>query len=172
MFDVIKILKANSADGAKIVDKYQYSGLPICEQERNVIIKLSLSYLVGKFGFYPDPSTKENLAEAIVKAFPQMALHRAGMKSHAYLYNQATANAFIDQHLKRMRTSNLEKDERKRKSCVSKKPNNLDPSTVNAKGKSLKKKAFVAIQPLPSSLIEDSKTKVNFKIYLHFSLTD
>ena len=161
LFDIIAILNANSAEGAKIVDKYQHSGLPICNLDRNVILKLGLSYLVSKFGFYPDPSVKENLAEAIVKAFPQMALHRAGMKSHAYLYNQATANAFIDQHLKRMRTTNLDKDERKRKSNVAKTPNEADPSAVNTKGKSLKKKACLAVPPLPDSLIEDSKTKVN-----------
>jgi hypothetical protein len=55
------------------------------------------------------------LAKAIVKAFPQMGLTRAWLPSHAYIYNSATTNAFLDQHLKRMRNAALSDSERKRK---------------------------------------------------------
>ncbi len=57
----------------KIVEEYQADvGLPITEVDRNTIINVALGHVIQTVGhYYPEASTKETLAAAIVAAFPQ-----------------------------------------------------------------------------------------------------
>jgi hypothetical protein len=116
IFDIVSLLNGNE-EGAKLVQKYHSKAeIPVTDKDRNEIINLSLGFVIKEIGnYYPKSNTKEKLAKAIVAAFLQMGLVRAGLSSHAYIYNSATANAYIDQHLKRMRNAAVPVTERKRK---------------------------------------------------------
>ncbi|EFX67787.1 hypothetical protein DAPPUDRAFT_115167 [Daphnia pulex] len=115
-FNILSLLSLHES-GARLVQKYGNPEIPVNDKDRNQIIKIaSMGHVVKAIGnYYRKSSTKEKLAEAIVKAFPQMGLTRARLPSHAYIYNSATTNAFLDQHLKRMRNAALSDSERKRK---------------------------------------------------------
>lgn len=134
-FDVKEILNSHE-EGVKIVEKYQADvAMPVTEKDRNTIINIALGHVIRIVGhYYPEASTKEKLAAAIVAAFPQMGLIRDGQPAYTYIYNSATGNAYIDQHLKRMRKAALTPDQRKRKSVEKPKDD-----ARKGKGKSLKK---------------------------------
>ncbi len=56
--------------------------MPVTEVDRNTIIKIALCHVIRIVGhYYPEASTKEKLAAAIVAAFPQMGLIRDGLVS-------------------------------------------------------------------------------------------
>ena len=100
----------DNEDGAKLVQKYHNKEeIPVSDKDRNEIINLALGYVIKQIGnYYPKSSTKDNLAKAIVTAFPQMGLVREGLPSrHAYIYNSATANSRVDQHLKLLRYASV-----------------------------------------------------------------
>lgn len=120
-FDVISILNADDREGPAIVRELNDATTPVTATSRQSIIRITLAHLCRQLGgppkrhLYPKSSTKEKLAISIVKAFPQMGLSRPGIPSHAWIYNAASGNAFIDQRLKRMRDL-APADQRKRKS--------------------------------------------------------
>ncbi len=152
--------------GAKLVQKYGNPEIPVNDKDRNEIINLALGHVVKAIGnYYPKSSTKEKLAEAIVKAFPQMGFSRTGLPSHAYIYNSATANAFLDQHLKRMRNAALSDTERKRKSSGKE-------TIVKGKGKTLKKKSeAAAISSLDEDYVTKSKDQVcNSVLFFYYAV--
>ncbi|EFX65730.1 hypothetical protein DAPPUDRAFT_332914 [Daphnia pulex] len=106
-FNILSLLSLHES-GSKLVQKYGNPKIPVNDKYRNKIINIALGHVVKAIGnYYLKSSTMEKLAEAIVKAFPQMGFTRARLPSHAYIYNSATANAFLDQHLKRMRNAAL-----------------------------------------------------------------
>ena len=93
-FDVKEILNSHD-EGLKIVEKYQADvAMPVTEVDRNTIINIALGHVIRLVGhYYPETSTKEKLAAAIVAAFPQMGLIRDGLPNYTYIYNSATGNA-------------------------------------------------------------------------------
>ncbi|EFX65724.1 hypothetical protein DAPPUDRAFT_332918 [Daphnia pulex] len=106
-FNILSLLSLHES-GSKLVQKYGNPEIPVNDKDGNKIINIALGHAVKAIGnYYPKSSTMEKLAEAIVKAFPQMGLTRARLPSHAYIYNSATKNAFLVQHLKRMRNAAL-----------------------------------------------------------------
>ena len=155
-FDVKEILNSHD-EGLKIVEKYQADvAMPVTEVDRNTIINIALGHVIRLVGhYYPETSTKEKLAAAIVAAFPQMGLIRDGLPNYTYIYNSATGNAYIDQHLKRMRRVALTPDQRKRKSVEKPKDD-----ARKGKGKTLKKSS-PAEQPLSDDYVAECKSKVD-----------
>lgn len=156
----MKAFLSADEDGQKLVEKYQFDGkIPVTEKDRNSIINLALGHVINEIGhYYPQAGTKDKLAAAIVAAFPQMGLVRDGTTSHAYIYSSATANAYFDQHLKRMRKVALAPDQRKRKATVK-----VKDAKSSGKGKSLKKKSDVFEQQLGEDFVEQAKIKVNIR---------
>lgn len=154
-FDLKGILGGHH-EGEKVLAKYQNDAeIPVTEQDRNTIINVALGHLIKTLGhYYPQAVTKEKLAISIVETFPQMGLTREGIPSHAYIYNRATGNAYIDQHLKRMRRAALNPDERKRKYAN----NGPDESSKKKKEKSSKKISFV--EPLAQDYVIECIEKV------------
>ena len=149
----------DNEDGAKLVQKYHNKEeIPVSDKDRNEIINLALGYVIKQIGnYYPKSSTKENLAKAIVTAFPQMGLVQEGLPSHEYIYNSATANAYIDQHLKRMRYVAVPINERKRKSSTKEK-------VVKDKGKTSKRKSVAASTiDLEEDHVNQCKVEVYYK---------
>jgi hypothetical protein len=158
-FDVKEILNAHE-EGEKIVEKYQADvAMPVTEVDRNTIINIALGHVIRTVGnYYPEASTKQKLAAAIVAAFPQMGLIRDGLPAYTYIYNSATGNAYIDQHLKRMRKAALTPDQRKRKSVEKPKDD-----ARKGKGKSLKKSSPEE-QPLSDEYVAECKSKVGHSL--------
>ena len=140
----------------KVLTKYQNDAkIPVTEQDRNTIINVELGHLIETLRhYYPQAVTKEKLAISIVETFPYMGLIREGIPSHAYIYNRATGNAYIDQHLKRMRRAGINPDERKRKY----ENNGPGESSKNKKEKSSRKISFV--EPLPRHNVIECMEKV------------
>ncbi|EFX81174.1 hypothetical protein DAPPUDRAFT_317931 [Daphnia pulex] len=149
-FDVEEILNSHE-EGVKIVEKYQADvAMPVTEVNRNTIIHIALGHVIRIVGhYYPEASTKAKLAAAIVAAFSQMGLIRDGLPTYTYIYNSATGNAYIDQHLKRMRKVAFTTDQRKRKSVEKPKDD-----ARKGKGKSLKKSS-PAEQPLSDEYVAE-----------------
>lgn len=124
--------------------------MPVTEVDRNTIIHIALGHVIRIVGhYYPEASTKAKLAAAIVAAFSQMGLIRDGLPACTYIYNSATGNAYIDQHLKRMRKVAFTTHQRKRKSVE--KPKD---GARKGKGKSLKKSS-PAEQPLSDEYVTE-----------------
>jgi len=87
-----------------------------------------------------------------------MGLIRDGLPAYTYIYNSATGNAYIDQHLKRMRKAALTPYQRKRKSVEKPKDD-----ARKGKGKSLKKTS-PAEQPLSDEYVAQCKSKVGHSL--------
>ncbi|KAK4007154.1 hypothetical protein OUZ56_012316 [Daphnia magna] len=118
-FPVISILK-ESTDGRQIVKSFMDRNEAYLEiEERKTLVRILVSHmcmLSGKEDFYPPSSLKEELAKAIVTAFPCLAVpchEGSSLTNYTHYYNPKLTNGFIDTRLKTMRTKSEPKSNRR-----------------------------------------------------------
>ncbi len=101
----------DSAEGRKITNSYLERNEVFLElDERRLLVRICVSHmcmLTGKEDLYPSAALKEELAKAIVEAFPCLAIpvDSFNLKNYTHLCNPKLTNGFIDTRLKSMRTS-------------------------------------------------------------------
>ncbi|XP_057380631.1 uncharacterized protein LOC130703022 isoform X2 [Daphnia carinata] len=123
-FPVISILK-ESSEGRKIVKSFMDRNEAYLEvDERKTLLRILVSHmcmLSGKEDLYPPSSLKEELAKAIVKAFPCLAVpcsDGSSLTNYTHYFNPKLTNGFIDTRLKTMRSKS--EVSRKKKSLETK----------------------------------------------------
>jgi hypothetical protein len=82
--------------------------------ERRLLIRICVSHMcmmTGTENLYPTAATKEELAKAIVEAFPCLAIpvDAFNLKAYTHLYNPKITDGFIDTRLKSMRSAKSSK---------------------------------------------------------------
>lgn len=110
--------------GVDVVEEYKKRNEAyITDEERRIIVNIMVSHLIegsgspGTKNFYPTTEQKDKAAEAIIVAFPCLAIPgRDGLPSHAHFFSRKTSNGYIDQKLKAEREALLSPLKRKRAS--------------------------------------------------------
>lgn len=88
--------------GKLILEQYLATPKPkISPLQRQEIVRICVSHLIKKFGFYPATAAKISMAKAIVSDFPCLALIHENLPAwSAYFSDEPNANSFIQTRLK------------------------------------------------------------------------
>ena len=131
-------------------------------EERKLLLRICVSHMcmmTGKEDLYPTASKKQELAKAIVAAFPCLSIpvNYPNLTNYTHFYNSKLTNGFIDTRLKTMRTAKSSK--RKMESNEGKEASNI-PAAKKAIGRRPELKAVDTDTASTQFHVEEEKFKV------------
>lgn len=140
--------------GKLILEQYLSLCKPkISPLQRQEIVRICVSHLIKRFGYYPSTAAKKAIAQDIVRAFPCLALIHNNLPSwSAYFSEEPNANSFIQTRLK---TERKNKGVCKRKKSTKGK----QPAKKGKKGR----RSFSNIDPYDENEVETFKLKVSMR---------
>ncbi len=141
-------------------------------EERRLLLRICVSHMCmmsGKEDLYPTASMKQELAKAIVAAFPCLSIpvNDSNLTNYTHFYNSKLTNGFIDTRLKSMRTAKSSKQ--KMESNEGKEVSNT-PAAKKATGRRPELKAVDTDTASAQFHAEEEEFKVKVKYFASLKL--